>query len=128
MRPLRNFQFIIQGNEEYEKEVADTELIDEMKSHLPIPAYASRDLSKYLLKNGKDITPETELMITKVVESGDEGGIACLLDVVNHESFVISITLLRVKPDHPLFDKISAYQKQRIRSIFRSKGLRPRRR
>ncbi len=104
------------------------ELIDEMKSHLPIPAYASRDLSKYLLRNGKDITPDTELMITKVVESGDEGGIVCLLEVTNSDSFVISITLLEVKPDHPLHDKISAYQKQRIRSIFRSKGLRPRRR
>ena len=108
--------------------MGDTELIDEMKSHLPIPAYASRDLSNYLLKNGKDITPETELMITKVVESGDDGGIVCLLDVMDHESFVISITLLKIKPEHALYDKISAYQKQRIRSIFRSKGLRPRRR
>jgi hypothetical protein len=50
------------------------------------------------------------------------------LEGINPESFVISITLLRVKPDHPLFDKISAYQKRRIRSIFRSQGLRPRRR
>jgi hypothetical protein len=55
--------------------VRDTELIDEMKSHLPIPAYASPDLSKYLIKNGKDITPETELMITEVFESGEDGGI-----------------------------------------------------
>ena len=108
--------------------MGDTELIVEMKSHLPIPAYASLDLSNYLLKNGKDITPETELMITKVIESGDDGGIVCLLDVIGHESFVISITLLRIKPEHALYDKISAYQKQRIRSIFRSKGLRSRRR
>jgi hypothetical protein len=108
--------------------VGETELIDEIKSHLPIPAYASRDLSNYLLRNGKDITPERELMITEVVDSGDEGGIACLLDVIDSEAFVISITLLRIKPDHPLYDKISAYQKKRIRSIFRSKGLKPRRR
>ncbi|MCX6673504.1 MAG: hypothetical protein NTY37_06980 [Methanothrix sp.] len=87
------------------------ELIDEMKSHLPIPAYASGDLSKYLIKNGINITPEREFMITNVFESGDEGGIICLLDVMNPEAFVISITLLRVKPDHPLFGKISAYQK-----------------
>lgn len=108
--------------------MGDTELIDEMKSHLPIPAYASRNLSNYLLKNGKDITPQTELMITKVVESGDDGGIVCLLDVMDQESFVISITLLKIKPEHALYDKISAYQKQRMRSIFRSKGLRPKRR
>jgi hypothetical protein len=109
-------------------EAGNMELIDEMKSHLPIPACASRDLSKCLITNGINITPETEFLITDVIESGDEGGIMCLLDVMNPECFVISITLLRVKPDHPLFDKISAYQKKRIRSIFRSKGLRPRRR
>jgi hypothetical protein len=67
-------------------------------------------------------------MITEVFDSGDEGGIICLLDGINPEAFVISITLLRVKPDHPLFDKISAYQKRRIRRIFRSQGLKPGRR
>lgn len=72
-----------------------------MKSHLPIPAFAGMDLSKYLIKNGKSITLE--------VESADEGGIMCLLDLMNPEAFVISITLIRVKLDHPLFDKISAY-------------------
>ena len=45
------------------------ELIDEMKSHLPIPAYASRDLSNYLLNNG----------INTKSKSGDEGGIMCFV-------------------------------------------------
>ncbi|MFZ3149691.1 MAG: hypothetical protein WA137_11710 [Methanothrix sp.] len=99
-------------------------LIEEMESQLPIPVYPTKDLGSYLSQKGKDITVDTELMITKVFDSGDEGGIVCLLDGNNHDPFVISITLLRVKPDHPLFDKISAYQKQRIRSISRSKGLR----
>ena len=79
----------------------NTKLIEEMESQLPIPVYPAKDLASYLSQNGKDINPE---------------------------SFVISITLLRLKPDHPMFDKISAYQKQGIRSIFRSKGLKPRRR
>ena len=68
------------------------------------------------------------MKIINVVESGDEGGIVCLLYGINPESYVISITLLKIKPEHALYDKISAYQKQRIRSIFRSIGLRPRRR
>jgi hypothetical protein len=102
------------------------ELIDEMKGHLPISAYANRDLSRFLIKNGMDITQEKELKIIKVAESGEEGGIACFLDIP--ERFIVSLTLLRVKPDHPLYDKISAYQKKRIRSIFRSKCLSPRRR
>jgi hypothetical protein len=101
--------------------VRNTELIDEIKSHLPIPAYVSRDLSNYLLRHGKYITPDMELRITAVTETGDEGGIACLLSGTNPDSFVISITLLRIKPDHPLHDKITAYQKKRLRRIFRSK-------
>jgi hypothetical protein len=103
-------------------------LIEEMKSHLPIPVYPTEELGSYLSQNGKNITTDTELMITKVFDSGYDGGIVCLLKGIVPESFVISITLLRVKPDHPLFDKISAYQKRRIRSIFRSKGLKPGRR
>lgn len=99
------------------------QLIDEMKSHLPIPVYPTKELGSYLSQNGKNITADTELMITKVFDSGYEGGIVCLLEGMIPEAFVISITLLRVKPDHPLFDKISAYQKRRIRSIFRSNGL-----
>lgn len=112
----------------FREEVVDMELIDEIKSQLPIPAYASQDLSRYLAKNGKNIKPDTELKILQVFDSGNEGGIACLLDVVGSDSFVISLALLRIKPDHPLADKISAYQKKRIRSIFRSKGFKPRRR
>ncbi|MDD2755335.1 MAG: hypothetical protein PHS80_07370 [Methanothrix sp.] len=103
-------------------------LIEEMESHLPIPVYPTEDLGSYLSQNGKNITADTQLMITKVFDSGYEGGIVCLLEGIVPESFVISITLLRVKPDHPLFDKISAYQKRRIRSIFRSNGLKPGRR
>jgi len=68
------------------REVRNTELIDEIKSHLPIPVYASRDLSNYLQRHGKYITPETELMIIEVVETGDEGGIACLLSGTNQDS------------------------------------------
>ncbi|HNX40174.1 MAG TPA: hypothetical protein PKK11_06285 [Methanothrix sp.] len=40
-----------------------TDLIDEMKAHLPIAAYANRDLSKVLMANGFEVTPERELKI-----------------------------------------------------------------
>ena len=96
-------------------------LIEEMESQLPIPVYPSKGFGQLSSQSGKDITVDTELMITMVFDSGYEGGIICLLDGINPESFVISITLLRVKPDHPLFDKISAYQKQRIKKHFQVK-------
>ena len=97
------------------------ELIDEMKSQLPIPVYPTKDLGSYLSQNGKDITADTELMITKVFDSGDEGGILCLIDPESPELIAVSITFLRVKPNHPLADKISAYQKRRIKRISRSR-------
>lgn len=102
-------------------------LTEDAWSNLPIPVYASRDLSNYLLTHGKYITPGMELKIIEVFETGGEGGIACLLSGTSPDSFVISITLLRIKPDHPLYDKISAYQKKRLRRIFRANGLRPKR-
>lgn len=76
-------------------------LIEEMERCLPIPVYASKELRQLLRKQGKDIDINTELKITKV--------------------FVVSLTHLRVKPDHPLSDKVLAYQKQRIKSISRSR-------
>jgi hypothetical protein len=65
------------------------ELIDEMKSHLPIPVYPTKELGSYLSQNGKDITAEMELMITMVFDSSYEGGIIGLLDGINPESFFI---------------------------------------
>jgi hypothetical protein len=45
-----------------------------MELQLPIPVNPTKDLGSYLSQNGKDITTDTELMITKVFDSGDEGG------------------------------------------------------
>jgi hypothetical protein len=73
-------------------EVGNMKQIEEMESQLPIPVYPTKDLASYLSQSGKEITVDTELMITKVFDSGYEGGIICLLDGINPESFVISIT------------------------------------
>jgi hypothetical protein len=69
----------------------------------------------------KNITPETELKIIDVIESGEEDGIVCCLDAMLPDAYVISLTLLRIKPDHPLFDKISTYQAQE-KKHFQIKG------
>ena len=98
-------------------------LIDEMQRQLPIPVYPTKDLASSLTKKGKDISADAQLMITKVFDSGDEGGIVCLLDWKGDDPLIISITLLRVKPNHPLFNRISAYQRRRKRKIFRSMGF-----
>ena len=93
------------------------ELIEEMGSCLPIPAYPSKELLRILRKQRKDIDINTELEINAVFDSGDVGGIVCTIIKENGQVFIASLTHLRIKPCHPLSDKILAYQKQRIKRI-----------
>jgi hypothetical protein len=53
-------------------------------------------------------------------EKEDVGGIVCtILKDKNKEVLIASLTHLKIKPTHPLSDKITVYQKQRIKSIAR---------
>jgi len=97
------------------------ELIEEMESYLPIPIYPSKELQRLLRKQGKDMDINTGLKITKVFDSGDAGGIVCSIIEENDQVFIVSLTHLKVKSNHPLSDKILDYQKQRIKSISRSR-------
>lgn len=97
------------------------ELIEEMESYLPIPVYASKELQQLLRKQGKDMDINTELKITNVFDSGDAGGIVCSILEENDQVFIVSLTHIKVKSNHPLSDKILDYQKQRIKSISRSR-------
>jgi hypothetical protein len=99
------------------------DLLDELKSQLPVPFYLSRDLSQTLSQKGLEISPETELMVTKVLDGGDMAGIMCVIEWGEQEPIVTSITLLRAEPGHPLADKITEYQRRRLRKLFRSRGL-----
>lgn len=97
------------------------ELIGEMKSYLPIPVDSSKELRRLLRKQGKNIDINTKLKITDVFDSGDAGGIVCSIIEETDQVFIVSLTHLRVRSDHPLSDKILDYQKQRIKSISRSR-------
>ena len=99
------------------------ELIEEMERYLPIPVYASKELQQLLRKQGKDMDINTELKITKVFDSGDAGGIVCSILEDNDQVFIVSLTHIKVKSNHPLSDRILDYQKQRIKSISRSRRI-----
>lgn len=96
-------------------------LIKEMKKHLPIPAYPLEGLCKTLRTHGVKINPQTELQITDVVDSGEVGGILCTILEEEGNVFVVSLTHLRIKPDHPLHNTILTYQKERIKSLVRTR-------
>jgi hypothetical protein len=90
-------------------------LIKEIETTLPIPAYPSKGVCEILRKKGIKVNPHTELQITNVVDSGDIGGILCTILEEKGNVFVASLTYLKIKPDHPLSDRILAYQKQRMK-------------
>lgn len=100
---------------------SDAELIEEMEAHLPIPVYPSRELCQLLRDKGKDINLKTKLEITTVLDSGDAGGIMCSIIEENSEVYVVSLTHLRTKSDHPLHYRISSYRKKRIRKLARQR-------
>ena len=91
-------------------------LLEEMKKYLPIPARPTKELYRHLRKKGKYIEIDRDLNIIEIFDSGDMGGIVCAIKG-NKEVFVISLTQLIIKPDHPLSDKVVAYQKQRIKNL-----------
>ncbi len=93
-------------------------LLEEMKLHLPIPARPTKELSRHLKKKGVPIDRNRDLSIIDVFDSGDMGGIVCAIEGDKKQVLVISITHLIINPDHPLSDKIKAYQKQRMASLM----------
>jgi len=66
-----------------------------------------------------ELCPNREIRISNVFYSGDVGGIVCAIEGDEKEVLVVSLTHLIIKPEHPLSDKIVAYQKKRIRRLHR---------
>lgn len=99
--------------------MSTTELIEEMEEYLPIPVYPGKELREFLRSKGKDISRSTELQVTKVFDSGDEGGIVCSIIEEDSEVYIVSLTHLMIKPGHPLHSKIRTYQRKRIRKLAR---------
>jgi len=103
------------------KQEQDNEiLIEEMKKYLPIPARIKKKSYQYIMQQeGANTNLKQEVTIIDVLDSGDMGGILCAIKESEDRAILISLTHLIIKPDHPLSDKIAAYQKKRIRRLQR---------
>jgi hypothetical protein len=102
-------------------------LIEKMKAHLPITAYAGTVLVQTLRQGGAKITRQQELQIHDVLYLGDEGGIACAIYLPGEQktATVASLTHLRIPPDHPLAPEIQAYQLARSRKLAGTSPAKP---
>jgi hypothetical protein len=93
----------------YEEAIALTE---KLEATLPIKVRASKYFRKMLKERGEKATPEQEFIVELVKYSGDAGGIMCSLTAnpEQKEQYVISITHLKIDPNHPLAEEVEAYQ------------------
>lgn len=94
-------------------------LMHEMEASLPIPAFPTKELVQTLRRRGSKVHAERILFIKKVFYGGDEGGITC--DVTptrdTREAILVSLTHLRIPPNHPLSHDIRLYQRARVRRL-----------
>jgi hypothetical protein len=101
-----------------EKEARD--LIEALNGHLPMRAYATLPLVKAVRQDGANINVNDAVQIDSLLYLGDEGGIACAIELTGGKTVVItSITHLRMERDHPLANRVHAYQTRRAQRLGR---------
>jgi hypothetical protein len=108
----------------YEEAIA---LSEKLEASLPIKFRAAKPFLKTLKERGEKATPEQEFTVEWVKYSGDAGGIVCSLaaNPEQNEQYVISITHLKIDPNHPLAEEVEAYQQRRTHRLMiqNSKGF-----
>jgi len=85
-------------------------IIQDLKNHLPIPAYPSPDLIEAMSSEGRSIEPTARFQITDVFDSGDSTGILCSVVAEDAAVFIAPLRSLRIEGGHPLATLIEAYQ------------------
>ncbi len=102
--------------DDIEKSVA---LVERMRAVLPMRALTTMELRRTLQQSSKKGSPH-ECSVADVRYLGDEGGIACILDLGidnTKEVHLVSVTHLRFDRRHPLAREIGAYCKHRIKRL-----------
>ena len=94
-------------------------LVAQMEELIPIPAFPTKDVVRTLRRRGVHASTNRALSVKRVFYAGDEAGIVC--DVTPSraakEVLIVSLTHLRIPPQHPLFPAIVAYQRERVRRL-----------
>jgi hypothetical protein len=100
-------------------------LMSMLKLSLPIQAHITRYLGKSLAEQSPDVPIPEQCNVIDVVNSGDEGGIVCCLDIGGPNAKVahlVSITHLAFNRSVPLAREIEAYQRHRNKKLKRQQG------
>jgi hypothetical protein len=100
----------------YEKAM---ELLDKMKSCLPIPVLPTKEAINKIRQSGVKVSREDLFQIESVLYLGDMGGIGCAITVpeVLESAVIVSLTHLKIHAGHPLAKEIMRYQKKRTKKL-----------
>jgi hypothetical protein len=101
---------------------AAQDLSDRLKETVPFQATVGKQLLKMMKDKGDRVSLETKFTITGVTYFGDIGGINCVLESMGgssatSEQYVVSITHLKIDPEHPLAGEVEMYQRTRVQRL-----------
>lgn len=99
--------------------------ISRLKERLPIDAAIAKDLQRSLAEKSPEIPIPAKCQVVDVLHLGDEGGVACCLDIGGSDTaavHIVSITHLLFDRRSPLFRDIDAYQRHRIKKLKQQRG------
>jgi hypothetical protein len=98
------------------KEAQD--LCDRLEATIPFTVRVGKQLLKTMLDGGNKASLDDVFTVDWVKYSGDVGGISCAFEYSDgKERYAVSLTHLKIDPEHPLADEVVAYQQRRIQRI-----------
>jgi hypothetical protein len=94
------------------------DLCDRLESTIPFSVRVGKQLLKTMLDGGNKVTLDDVFTVDWVKYSGDVGGINCAFEYSDGgERYAVSLTHLKIDPEHPLVEEVTAYQQRRIRLL-----------
>lgn len=95
-------------------------LTKKLEASLPMKVRPGKPLLKMMQDQGKAISADQILTIESIFYAGDEGGITCAIapEEEDKQVYAVSLTHLRIDPEHPLAKEVMTYQRQRTRKLM----------
>ena len=90
-------------------------LSHQLDASTPFTVRPGKLLLKMMKEKGTPMTATRDYVVEKVMYSGDDGGIMCMLQGNSTDKEIVgsSMTHLVIDPEHPLAAAVRSYQRQR---------------
>jgi hypothetical protein len=93
------------------------DLCDRLEATIPFTVRPTKQLLKTMIERGNRASLNDVFTVDWVKYSGDVGGINCAFEYSGGERYVVSLTHLKIDPEHPLTEEVIAYQNRRIQRL-----------